>query len=172
MTEPNRIDIITLPPDDWQVFRRIRLESLLDSPQAYTSTYTGMVDRPESFWRGRLEDARQAEQSWMLFARAGGEVVGMTGAFRDAENPALATVVSVYVTPSARGRGTAAMLMTAILAALKEKGVQTARLNVTLGQDAALRLYQRHGFQIVKRESAVMGDGKFHDEYLMEKKIE
>ncbi|OGO72785.1 MAG: hypothetical protein A2Z49_07565 [Chloroflexi bacterium RBG_19FT_COMBO_56_12] len=167
------LEIITLSPHEWQSYRQLRLESLQESPQAFGSPYKDQVAKPDSYWQSRLADAAKGEQSWLLFARAGGQLLGMIGAFRDeVDDPSAAdqaAVISVYVTPTWRGRGISSLLMQTILDVLKENGIRLAHLGVNLDQAAALHLYQRFGFNIVSTVTHPMGDGIDHDEYLMEK---
>lgn len=165
------IEILPLPVSEWPAYRQIRLEALHDSPQAFSSTYAGQLARPDSFWQGRLEEAARGEQSWLLFARSGERLVGMIGAFRTEAQADQAEIVSVYVTPEARGQGVASRLMGAILDVLKAKGFRKVTLGVNASQAAALHLYQRSGFSIVRTENVLMGDNVRYAEHLMEKTL-
>ena len=170
--ETSPIEICTLAPAEWRAYRALRLEALRDSPQAFGSSYQDQLSRPDSFWRTRLEDAAKGQHTWLFFARAGQAWVGMTGAYHEeADDPGLATIVSVYVTPTARGQGISTRLMQAILDQLRQAGFRTAQLGVVLGQTAALHLYQGFGFKVVRTETNLMGDGLEHVEYLMERPI-
>ena len=74
-------DIVQLTADDWQAYKAIRLEALRNAPQAFGSTYADNMKHPDSFWRGRLEEAAAGERSWLLFARHEDQLVGLIGAF-------------------------------------------------------------------------------------------
>ena len=170
------IEILSLPMDEWQAYRKIRLEALSDSPQAFGSTFTDHQAKPASFWQNRLEEAAKGERVWLLFARAGVEIVGMIGAYReDPDDPLLsnrlATIMSVYVTPAARGKGISKRLMQAIMDLLKQEGFPKAQLGVMAEQAAALHLYLGFGFSIVQTENNPMGDGLVHQEYMMERML-
>ncbi len=159
--------------EQWPAYRELRLEALRESPQAFGSNYQDQQARPDSFWQGRLAEAAKGEQSWLLFARAGDRLLGMIGAVREEpEGPlTVATIISVYVRPEARGRGVSNRLMQAILDTLKEAGIQKALLGVVTEQAAALHLYQRFGFTSYHSELHLMGDGVQRTELLMEKRI-
>jgi ribosomal protein S18 acetylase RimI-like enzyme len=170
------IEIITLPAVGWQAYRRLRLEALRESPQAFSTTYQEQVVKPDNYWQGRLEDAARGEQTWLLFARSGQDLLGMIGAYRENRDESqddhrLATIISVYVTPPARGRGISRLLMEAILDRLKQAGFHKVQLGVMSDQAAAVHLYQSFGFVTVKTEHNRMGDGLQHEEVWMERDI-
>jgi ribosomal protein S18 acetylase RimI-like enzyme len=165
------IEIITLTPEEWQLYKELRLEMLRDEPQAFSSLYTDNLQRPDEFWQERLRQAQAGETSWLVFARAEGQLVGMIGAFRG-EDGETGEIVSVYVNPHWRGQGAGLALMEAILAALRQaRGIRRARLGVSSEQKSAVALYQRCGFEITGEESGVMGDGNKHTGYIMERAI-
>jgi hypothetical protein len=49
------IRIRSLTSDDWQILRAVRLRSLQDSPQAFTSTYGQESEFDEATWREQTE---------------------------------------------------------------------------------------------------------------------
>jgi ribosomal protein S18 acetylase RimI-like enzyme len=164
------VEIVKLPVSAWRDYKALRLEALQTEPQAFSTTYASSLAQPDSFWQARLEAAAQGQTSWLLFAKEGPALLGMIGAFIDESNPATADIISVYVTRPARGRGISRLLMSAILAEVKKVGVKKARLGVNPQQTAAMHLYQNFGFKFVGREEhALMGNGEYADEYLMEK---
>ncbi len=167
-------EIIKLSPEDWQDYKQIRLEALLNAPQAFSSTYAESLTRPDSHWQERLREAALGETSWMLFARADGQLVGLTGPFREEEKDgAVAHIISVYVCEAYRGQGVASALMRAILAAVSRRGdIRKARLGVNPVQAAALKMYQNFGFQTIHTVTAAMGDGKIYQELIMEKDLQ
>lgn len=175
--ELQQIDIVQLPVEAWRDYRQIRLEALHDAPQAFGSIYQEQLVKPDDYWQSRLEDAAKGENSWLLFARSGDQLIGIIGAFRanseaePARGPE-ATIVSVYVTPAARGRGVSSLLMQGILDVLKEHGFHRVQLGVNIEQAAALGLYQRFGFTIFETEDHLMGDGAIHTEALMAKTLD
>jgi ribosomal protein S18 acetylase RimI-like enzyme len=161
--------IVTLAPDEWQQFRQIRLEALLAEPQAFGSTYDATLQRPDSHWRERLEQVQAGENSWLLFAREGERLIGMTGAFR-AEESDTVEIYSVYVAKDRRGLGVGNALMTAILEAVCQPGIfRKAILGVNSNQSAAVALYRRFGFEVVAENTGIMGDGQPALGYVMEK---
>jgi ribosomal protein S18 acetylase RimI-like enzyme len=165
------VEVIHLQPNQWEQYRQIRLEALLDSPQAYSTTYQQMVDKPDTFWQDRLINAAARKESWLLFARVNECIVGMIGAFLSNESNR-AMIVSVYVSPVYRGQGVSRALMEAILNELRQnQAIQEVELTVTSGQEAAIALYRRFGFMVTNEEEEMMGDGRTHLGLVMQRKI-
>jgi ribosomal protein S18 acetylase RimI-like enzyme len=165
------IEITHLQPQQWPQYRQIRLEALQNSPQAYTTTYQEMIDKPESFWQDRLVNAAAGKDSWLLFARVDERIAGIIGAFLP-EGSDRAVIVSFYVTPKYRGKGVSTALMDAILSELRQNDtIQTVELAVTHSQEAAIGLYKRFGFEIFEEKEAKLGDGQIHIEYTMHRKL-
>lgn len=165
------MDIVALSPKDWKKYRDLRLFALRDCPHAFVDQSDEVAKYDEKHWRGRLQDVQDGK-SWLYFAKQDGNLVGMAGAYQSPDDRARnsATVVGVWIAPEARQRGVASRLMDTLLSSLKNHGgITTARLSVHAGQLAAVRLYEKFGFKNVGEQTATMGDGKRHKEYLMEK---
>ena len=55
-------------------------------------------------------------------------------------------VIGMMVRPESRGRGIGTMLLEACIAEARHAGLELLTLTVTAGNDAAIRLYERHRF--------------------------
>ena len=166
------IEIVRLDPDEWKAYKALRLEALQDAPQAFGSTYDTNLARSETFWRGRLVEAQIGERGWLLFARIDGQLAGMIGAYRTDE-AAVVEVISTYVRPAYRGRGVARALMDVLLETLARTGqFKRATLGVNQQQVAAVRLYERCGFESVRSQAVQMGDGQTYTAIFMERPLD
>lgn len=166
----NDVRVITLPVSRWREARRIRLEALQDSPQAFGSSYEREAAQPDEFWIGRLREAEEG-RSHSLYAEHDGKLVGMIGAYFEA-GPEVASVVAMYVAPAYRGQGVGRMLVDAILDRLRERPeTLKAKLLVNVEQAAAVRLYRSAGFVEVGTERIPLGDGRVYDELIMERSL-
>lgn len=165
------IQILSASDITWQEYKRIRLEALALEPQAFGSVYADEQVKPDSFWQFRWETAKKEETSWLLVARDANELVGLVGAFQTPEDIHLhqALIASVYVRKSARGKKVGRMLMTKLIEKLGTTSLQVLRLDVNSDQTAAVKLYKSLGFITVNTIEVVLGDGKLHKEFLMEK---
>jgi GNAT superfamily N-acetyltransferase len=133
--------------DEAAALREIRLRALADTPLAFGSTYAREAAFPPERWEAwASESAAGAAQATFLAVGEGDVPVGLAFAVIDAD-AAQAHLYSMWVAPEARGRGTGAALVGAVVEWTAANGARTLRTAVTLGNDAAARLYERAGFR-------------------------
>jgi ribosomal protein S18 acetylase RimI-like enzyme len=126
-------------PDDWVVWRILRQRSLTEDPQAFAASverWSGDQDREEN-WRSLL-----AGPGSYFVAEHGAAPVGLVAIRPDDDGERL-QLVSMWVAPSARGRGVGRALVGRVIA---EVAGQPLWLRVMDGNETAIRLYQRCGF--------------------------
>lgn len=161
------IAIRRLMADDAAAFRTVRLAALLDSPTAFGTSHHEEVGQPLEWFAGRLV----ADDWVMLGAFADGSLVGIVGVAREAaaKERHRAAIRSMFVSPSARGRGVASALLGHALAAADAlPGVWQVILTVTAGNAAAIRLYRAHGFTPYGLlPSSLHVGGRYYDDVLM-----
>ena len=132
-------ELRTITPDDWAVFRELRLRALADAPDAFSVTLAEAADNPESVWRDRA-----AGPGPIVMAFEGGHAVAMGGAHVP-EGSADVFVWGMWVAPEARGHGLGGRVLADLLDRVRPQG-RTVWLHVTEGNDGARRLYEAHGF--------------------------
>ena len=135
------IEIRCLKPDDWVLYREMRLAALRDSPFAFGSTYEGEAAHAEPVWRERLQGRS------LFMALESGRAAGLAAGVRNRERPDEALLVSMWIAPAFRGRGIGEKLVQSVLTWTASKGFSRITLEVTEGNDAAERLYRRCGFE-------------------------
>lgn len=155
-------------------YKNLRLEALREEPQAYGSSYKDQKNSPDEEWQRWLENYRNGERNWMIFASDGQKLIGMMGAYQadsDVENNE-ANIIAVYVTKQARGKGVSKLLLKGLLTKLtKDTIIKKVKLAVNIDQVAAVKLYESFGFKVNGKDNMVLGDGIAHEEYLMQKNI-
>jgi ribosomal protein S18 acetylase RimI-like enzyme len=136
------VELQAVGPDDWSLWRELRLRALADAPSAFGSTladWTGPGDT-EQRWRERLSSV-----ALNLVALLSGEPVGMASATSPAKDEV--ELISMWVAPEARGRGVGGALVEAIaLWALKQPVARVA-LDVREANTDAIKLYRQHDFE-------------------------
>lgn len=126
-----------LAPDDWEIYRRIRLIALATDPHAFGSTFAREQDRPEGEWKTRLIT------SAFFLGEVNGAAGGLVGAHRRDE---YAELISMWVVPELRGKGLAAVLIHAVIDWAAGEGYREVRLWVVEGNVAAEKAYAKAGF--------------------------
>jgi len=138
------IGLRVLTPDDWRVWRQMRLASLAEAPYAFGSRledWLGDGDREER-WRARLS----IPGSYHVAAEIDGDVVGVAGGLPTPDG-GVVELISMWVRPEARGRGVGDALVEAVEGWARRTGASTVRLAVAEGNDRAEALYRRHGYR-------------------------
>ncbi|MGW3042037.1 GNAT family N-acetyltransferase [Kitasatospora sp. NPDC001159] len=129
--------------------RDIKLEALLDSPTAFSSSYDDTVALAEDVWQQRAAVEATSEECATFVAVDGAGVwVGIAGVEPIPDVPDHVHVHSVYVSPKYRGpAGPAAELMRACIRHAQEHtSVGRLTLGVHESNRRALAFYRRLGF--------------------------
>ena len=129
-----------LVSDDWELLRGVRLAALSEAPYAFGSTYAREAAFTEAQWRDRI---LSRGVTFLGFLADAGEPAGVSGVYTA---DGVADLVSMWVRPSARGRGVGESLIEAAAGWAKDRGYDTLYLWVTESNGPARRLYERYGF--------------------------
>ena len=130
-------ELVRLDADDWEDFRRVRLASLADSPQAFGARHADWVEATEEQWRARLTDVPLT-----LAARSEGRLVGVVCGMPSESHVDL---ISMWVAPDHRGTGLAGRLVAGVVEWASSQGLDT-ELMVRDDNARAIRAYERAGF--------------------------
>jgi len=133
------METIRLTGDDWQLLRDVRLSALADAPHAYGSSLAIEEAFDEADWRRRIHGGAL----WTI-VRHENETVGLVGAYVPDDTPML---VALWVRPGARGLGISDLLITDVLRWAEDTRWSRVVLRVADGNDAARKLFLRHGFE-------------------------
>jgi len=156
--------------DEWQKYKKIRLEALKNDPRAFRSSYEEEVGRTDDEWRNRVEPTLTDNNIRLLVCvpKNDNEFLAIGGAYTE-NNPEEWHIMAIYVSPEFRERGISRILMEEIIKIMKSrKGVKRLILLMNAGQGAALHLYQSFGFRVIATfNNRPFGDGHFYDEYEM-----
>jgi ribosomal protein S18 acetylase RimI-like enzyme len=135
-----------LGDEDWAAFREIRLRSLLDSPDAFGSTYGEESSQAERWWRDWAAGRWRGGHAAVFLASDDDLAVGTaTGAAYDAE-PGTAHVYAMWVAPDARGAGVGHRLVDVVSGWARDDGCRVLVLDVTETNEVARSFYGACGF--------------------------
>ena len=123
------IEIRLVSSDDWPDIRDVRLRSLMDAPEAFTSTFDRESAYEEAKWRDLAITGR-----WFVADDDGvvGVAVGVDGWSGD---PKRRELVGMWVTRSHRRRGIAGRLLNQVTAWAASEGATTLTLGVREGNE-------------------------------------
>lgn len=133
--------IVRLTEDDAARLRAIRLAALADAPDAFGSTLADSESRDLAAWRQQLR-----ELPTFVAVDAAGRDVGMVRGAVESGAPATAWLLSMWVSPQARGQGHGDALVAALLNWAASEGLTRVLLDVGDLNTQAQVLYARHGF--------------------------
>ena len=142
--------VTRLTESDWRVFAVIRLRALTDSLGENDPQYQKEVGFTAAQWRRRLRDHAQ------FAALIGDRAVGLIAAQR--ENPDSVYLYSLWLDPTARGRGLARPLVAAAVDWARDQRARTVTLRVASDNVAARGVYESLGFAARSPESPAPGD--------------
>lgn len=131
-----------LNPDDWQLWRIVRLQALDEAPHAFgTSLLEWQGDGDlEIRWRNRLRDV-----PFNVVATVDGRPVGQVSG-TDLDDQRSVELISMWVAPIARGSGVGEALIDAVVGWAGEIGAHGVSLAVKEANSHAIALYKRTGF--------------------------
>jgi RimJ/RimL family protein N-acetyltransferase len=134
------IEIRQLDPDDWALYREVRLRALGDAPYAFASTVEQEAGFDEWQWRSRVSRA-----TWFV-ALDGGRPVGLVGGFDEPDTADL-HLIGMWVAAEMRGQGVAGRLVAEFLTWCQRRRAPGVVLWVADGNDRAQAFYRRLGFR-------------------------
>ncbi|MEV8099955.1 GNAT family N-acetyltransferase [Kitasatospora sp. NPDC085879] len=153
-----------LGPDDWPLWRDLRLAALTEAPHAFTSRLADWDRTAEERWRARIDLPGSHHLAALLDGRPVGLASGMPG------GPGAVELRSLWVAPEGRGRGVGGLLITGVERWATASGATVLNLAVLPGNTAALALYRRHGFVDADEPGRPLPDGTAR-EHLMRKPL-
>lgn len=141
------MEIRRIAPDEGPTLMRVRLVSLLDAPYAFESTYTDSIQRPAQLWADRARSASTGDAQNIVFARDRDDVIGMAGAYTNAERPRNRTIWGLWVEQPFRNQGLGRSLVEALASWATDAGAAAVDLWVSDANEPARALYRRLGFE-------------------------
>lgn len=140
------------------LLRDVRLRALRDAPGEFSSTFEEESGRDLAAWEEASVARASGSGSATFVAASADGVAGLVGAYRRAEEPSTVELVSMWVDPSARGRGIGTRLVEAVLGWAADAGAERVVLWVTRDNDAASALYKKAGFAVTGEVQASPAD--------------
>lgn len=131
--------------DEWRLWRSLRLRAVEESPDSFRSTLAAESAEAEDWWKKLIGATAEHPRGLLLVAEAGTDPIGMLFGRLDDDGEVL-DIGAMWVDPEARRQGAGSGLLEAALAWGRNAGATRAELWVTVGNEAAERLYEGAGF--------------------------
>lgn len=138
--------IRTIGPDEWPVWRELRLRALADAPTAFRATIEEESMQPDDWWSEMIGATAEHPRGGSWVAWSAGEAVGMLFGRIDKELTVL-EIGAMWVAPAVRRLGVGSGLIRAGIEWARSLGVSVASLWVTEENAEAVAFYERHRFQ-------------------------
>ena len=143
------IKIRRIKKEEWILYKKLRLESLQDSPTSFSTTFEEAFKRTEESWKKQGEDASSGRERCTFLILYNEEVRGLASIYEE-EEETIGELLQVWVSPELRGTGAARDLVHALLEWAKDNGYQTIIAIVFNNNETALKFYLKLGFKITK----------------------
>lgn len=143
---PSTVEVRRVRPSDAAHVRALRLEMLADAPLAFLETVAQAAARSHADHVARIAENSVGDLAAQFIAVADGRLVAHAGGTAIAEEPGVTVIFAAYVTPAWRGKGLVAALVDAVGAWSRRVGRPDLMLEVVVGNDRAVRAYERVGF--------------------------
>jgi ribosomal protein S18 acetylase RimI-like enzyme len=150
--------------NDADAYRKIRLEGLKNSPEAFGSSYEEEQLDPIDLYKSRLE----SDTAYTFGAFEKEELAGVVTLVKEtkAKLKHKASIFAMYVSPDYRGRGIGKKLMAEVVIKAQEfVDTEQLQLSVVSTNQSAKQLYTSFGFTVYGHEKrALKADGIYYDE--------
>lgn len=161
------MEIRILNPIDAEIYRRIRLEALQNSPESFATSYEEEKAQPVDKYKTRF----QSNESYTFGAFENGQLVGVITLVKESllKLRHRANIAAMYVSPKKRGLGIGkALLRETIKKASELEGIEQVYLAVVTTNEPAKKLYSALGFTVYGSEKRGLKLGNTYlDEDLM-----
>ena len=149
---------------DWSHFKSLRLESLEDSPENFSSSYMEEQKYTDEQFKDTLKNNN------IFGAWSEDSLIGLVGFYKSKQLKVShkGIIWGVYVKDTYRTHGVASKLIEMLITEAKKNKIELLQLSVNTNNIKALNFYKKYGFNIYGTEiKATKIDEKYYDEYLM-----
>jgi ribosomal protein S18 acetylase RimI-like enzyme len=158
-----RVEVLT--ENDWHRLRDVRLTALSADPTAFLSSHATELAYDEQRWR--REFSRGEWHVIVTGSPSPGPGLGLIGVTRvPGMSPQECFLEYFWIAAGIRGAGVGSLLLGSVLDRLRDAGVRTVWLWILDGNDDAMRLYKRFGFQSTAERQPLPDDPDRSEEKL------
>lgn len=157
------ISIKLLDQDDWQSWKNLRLEAL----QNASHTFGASIEEVYTLDQKDFQTLLSKNNIFGAFVNV--QLIGCIGFYvlNSLKIQHRGVIWGMYITPEHRGKNIASSLLDAVISYAKPS-VEQLNLKCVTANHSAVKLYQKHGFNICGTEPrALKVNDQYYDEYIM-----
>ena len=144
----NMISVRRIRIGEGELFKRMRLASLRESPSAFASTYESALNRSHKSWCEQADSTAQGSDRATFIAFSDDLPIGIAALYRDKERMDVGEILQVWVAPKYRSKGVALNVMDTVFQWAGENSFRTIIATVKKGNRRAARFYRKYGFNL------------------------
>jgi len=133
--------------EEWKLYKKLRLDSLIESPNAFGSTFEKEKYRSNFEWQERLVTGIESKIDMPLIALCGDHLSGLAWGKSIKEQLEVTNLYQMWVKPEFRNKGIGLSLLNEIKKWAKNIGSQSLNLGVTINNGKAHQMYKTFGFK-------------------------
>lgn len=133
-------------PGESELYKKLRLKSLRDSPAAFGSTYKSALKRSPESWTKQTDESSQGSDRATFLAFKDSQAVGLAAIYRLESPVDVGELMQVWTTPEIRRQGVALALLDTTMAWASENNFRAVTAGIMAGNAGAMTFYQKYGF--------------------------
>jgi len=130
------------------LFKRMRLASLMDAPYAFSSTCDEALRRSDESWREQAERTAQGPDRATFIAFSDDAPIGIAALYRLPGQNVEGELIQMWVAPEHRGKRVAWDLLDVVFEWASENSFHSVLARVTKENVRALKFYRKYGFDL------------------------
>lgn len=143
----SQYSIRRIQPNEGELYRDLRLESLADAPEAFASTFESALERTLESWTEQADSTASGSQRNTMLGFYQDIPAGLAALYQDPDRADMAHLIQVWVHPDHRGTGLATTLISQLFSWAKECDYRQIFTEVAVENTRAIAFYQKLGFQ-------------------------
>ena len=143
--------------NEWDIFKKIRLEALLADPQFFGASFEKEAEYGEDKWREFIGNPNDRA---MFILKNNDDVIGLTGIIRSRDNLQEANLIASYIRKEYRGLGLSKKFYIARLDWARKNKFSSVLVSHRESNIASKMANQKFGFKCIGIHDKVWNDGK------------
>lgn len=138
-----------------ELYKKVRLASLMDSPEAFCSRYEEAIKRSEQSWQEQADGSATGNDR-ATFIALDKKPIALASLYRDESQIDTGELIQMWVSPEKRGSSIAHDLIEVIFNWAKVNNFDCIKAEVIANNVRALRFYEKCGFSHSTNDGACL----------------